>query len=152
MTGRTDAQRTALEQRLEHLSRATPPASLRRRVLSAVDDMLDGPPTTAASGQLGDSSPLTFPAVAAVCCCAVALAAMVTVMAVPAASTPHAAAALTLDERARIAGVSDEMLGSFAADGRAPEPVMRPPRATDGSARRDTLRALDGHRLLQETL
>jgi len=152
MTDHLDAKLAALERQLERESLRTTPPGLRRRVLSAVDDVLRETVPGTDSGWSAESPSLRSPDVVPGTVLATALAAIAAVMAFWATSMPHSGAPLTLDERARIAGVSDEPLGAFVADGRAPEPTVRLSSAADGSERCDTLRALDGHRLLQERL
>jgi len=156
MTDRTDAQRLALEQRLERMSRARPPSSFRRRVLSAVDDMLYGTPHETVpgtkSGWSGGSPSLRSPDLVPGTVFVLAIATAIAVVALSASAISTSPVPLTLDDRVRLTCVGDHVLATLTANARTTDLVLRPRRMDDIPAHRDTLRVLDAHRLLQETL
>ncbi|MGB8854093.1 MAG: hypothetical protein WCC69_11060 [Pirellulales bacterium] len=155
MTDRLDPHLAAIEQRLERASLQTATPDLRRRVLASVADVLhenvhekEKVPATK-SGWLEGGGLLSSPDVVAG---TFFLAATAAVLWLVVGSPPLPFAPLTLEDRARIAGVNHELLGVFLADGDVADPRPRSMRASNAPPHPDTLRVIDGHRLLQETL
>ena len=169
-----------LERRLERLPAAAPAASLRRRVLTAVDDVLMHEPmktekvpatksgAATKSGGFGTPSfpffpdsvagtrfPNLFPwAWVAAVAAGVAVVAACLASAAPVPRGPR----ITLSERLRIAGVADEglresLIAAFAA---APRPAVATATATSfagpavGPAARAAFTVIDARRLLEE--
>jgi hypothetical protein len=163
-----------LERRLERLPAAAPAASLRRRVLTAVDDVLMHEPMktekvpATKSGGFGTPSfpffpdsvagtrfPNLFPwAWVAAVAAGVAVVAACLASAAPVPRGPR----ITLSERLRIAGVADEglresLIAAFAA---APRPAVATATATSfagpavGPAARAAFTVIDARRLLEE--
>ena len=149
MTDRLDPRPAALERRLERASPAVAPAGLRRRILSAIEDSVPG---TESGGDRHVAHPNHLLSVAGTVCFTVVAAAMVAVVIVAMGSAVRSAGRLTLVERARIAGMGDDMIGTLGAESRGANPAVESTRADDNSPLRDTLRVLDGPRLLRETL
>lgn len=149
MTHRLDPTLAAIEQRLERASQPTAPPGLRRRVLAAVADALHekGPATRPA--WFRETGPLSSPGLlAGTFFLSAAAVALWLVM----GSVLQPVAPLTLEQRARIAGVSDETLGAFAVDSHAADPAPRAMRVGDVPAHQGPLRVFDGYRLLEEIL
>ena len=146
---RCDPHLAALERRLELASLPTAVPDLRRRVLSAVDAVLDETAPTISRGWPGESLASSQGGLAFVMSVVAATIALVAFSgpAVTTSSVP-----LSLDDRARIAGVSDEALARLVADGRRADSALRPLPADGVPARPVTLRVLDAQRILQETL
>lgn len=150
MTHRLDPHLAAIERRLERASQPTATPGLRQRVLTAVADVLHEKPPVTPSGWCGESVALFAPDVVAGTFFLAAAAAVA--LWLVAGSVLQPIAPLTFEERARIAGVSDETLGAFAADSAAPDLAPRASRVGDVRARQGMLRVFDGHRLLEEIL
>jgi hypothetical protein len=149
MTHRLDPHLAAIERRLERASQPTAAPGLRQRVLAAVTDALHEKVPATTSGWAREGAVLSSPDVVAGTFFLVAVAAVLWGVV---ASAPLRFAPLTLDERVRIAGVADKMLGEFVRDGHVAEHCLRSTRADDGPAHPAALRAFDGHRLLPESL
>lgn len=151
MTHRLDPQLAAIEQRLERASQPTAAPGLRRRVLEAVADVLhekEKVPATK-SGWFREGGFLSSPDLVAG---TFFLSAAAAVLWLVVGSVPQPVAPLTLDERARIAGVSEEILGALVVDGHVAGSALRSTRADDVHAHPGTLRVFDGHQLLEDIL
>ncbi|MEI6241256.1 MAG: hypothetical protein WCR51_12775 [Planctomycetia bacterium] len=81
-----------------------------------------------------------------------AVAAAIAVVAFSASAISTSPVPLTLDDRVRLTRVGDDVVATLTADTCTTESVLRPSRMDDIPAHRDTLRALDAHRILQEPL
>lgn len=149
MTDRLDPHLAAIERRLERASQPTATPGLRRRVLAAIDDVLHEKVPATTSGWSGGRVALFAPDVVAG---TLFLTAAATVLWLIVASAPLPFGPLTLEERGRLAGVSDETLGAFVADSHAADPASRATRVGNVRARQGMLRVFDGHRLLEEIL
>lgn len=149
MTSRLDPRLAAIERRLESASQPTVAPDLRQRVLAAVADALHEKVPATTSGWAREGAVLLSPDVVAG---TFFLAAVAAVLWGVGASAPRRFAPLTLGERVRIAGVTDEILGEFVSDGHDAEHRLRSTRADDGPAHPAALRVFDGHRLLPESL
>lgn len=147
-----DSRLTALERRLEKASPTAGPPGLRRRVLSAIDDVLrEDVQTTRVGSARHPVRPVSPDAMAgAALVSAVAAAVAAVVVSVAAVSKP--VAPLSLDARARIAGVSDAPLGPLVAERQRANPALRSSQAHGPLAHPGMLRVLDAHHLLEETL
>lgn len=145
-----NSQLAALEQRLQRMS---PPAApeLRRRVLVAVDAAL-GEPVPAMNAGWPSAVRLSCVDVVAGPCLVSALAAVIAIAVFWAGAVSTSTVPLSLDDRARIAGVSGETLAMPVASGRTTDLALQPSSPAAASARPVILRALDTHRILQETL
>lgn len=146
---RFDPQLAALEQRLGRASLPTVPPDLRRRVLSAVDAVLDDTAPATVPGWPSESFPSFQDGLASV---VLTVAAAIALVVLSAATTSTSAVPLSLDARARMAGVRDETLAMPVASGRTTDVALQPSPAADASARPAVLRPLDIHRVLQENL
>lgn len=149
MTRRLDPTLAAIEQRLERASQPTAAPGLRPRVLAAVADALHEKVPATKSGWSGEGAVLFSPDVVAG---TFFMAAAAVVLWLIVASAPLPFAPLTLEERARIAGVSDEAIEAFVADSHAADPALRATRVGDVGAHQGMLRVFDRHRLLEEIL
>ena len=144
-----DPQRVALERRLERASQPTAPTDLRRRVLSTVDAILDESVPTSVSGWPEESLLSSRDGLAFLVS---AIAAMIALVAFSGAAVSTSARPLSLDARARMAGVCGETLALPGAGGRTTDVALQQSPAADASARPAVLRPLDTPRILQETL
>lgn len=152
MTERLDARLAALERHLERVVPTAAPPGLRRRVLSAVEETVDTVPATE-SRWFWQSPSLFSQDLVAGTVFVSAVAAAIAVMAFSASIISNSRAPLTLDERVRLTRVGgDDVLATLTADARTTAPALRPRRIDDIPAPRDTLRALDAQRILQEPL
>jgi hypothetical protein len=154
MTERLDARLAALERRLERASPAAAPPGLRRRVLSAVEETVDTVPATE-SRWFWQSPPLFSRDLVAGTVFVSAVAAAIAVVVFSASIISNSRAPLTLDERVRLTLTrvgGGDVLATLTADARTTTPALRPRRIDDIPAPRDTLRALDAQRILQEPL
>jgi hypothetical protein len=151
MTERLDAHLAALERRLERASPAAAPPGLRRRVLSAVEETVDTVPATESRWFWQSPSLFSRDLVAATVFVS-AVAAAIAVVAFSASAISTSTVPLTLDDRVRLTCVGDHVLATLTADARTTDLVLRPRRMDDIPAPRDTLRALDAQRILQEPL
>lgn len=149
MTDRFDPQRAALERRLEQASQPTAPPDLRRRVLSAVDAVLDETVPTTMPGWPEESIPAVRDGLAFIVS---AIAAVIALVAFSGAAVSNSALPLSLDARARMAGVCGETLAMPGAGRRTTDVALQQSPAADASARPAVLRPLDTPRILQETL
>lgn len=151
MTARSDRQLAAIERRLERASLPPAPSDLRRRVLAAIDTVVHETRPPMCSGWPAESrlSSANMPVGAFV---VAAVAAAIAVVALSGAAVPTPAMPLSLDQRARLAGVSDDTLAMPAAGGRTTHVVLRQSPTADPSAHPVVLRAHDTHRILRETL
>jgi hypothetical protein len=148
MTERLDARLAALERRLERASPMVAPPGLRRRVLSAVKDSVPG----TESGWSGESPCLNSPDSVPGTVFVLAVAAAIAVAAFSASAISNSPAPLTLGERVRLTRVGDDVLVTLTADARTTDPGLRPRWIDDIPTPRDSLRALDAQRILQEPL
>lgn len=146
---RSTSQLAALERRLERALLPTLPSDLRRRVLSAVDAALDDTSRATVPGWSGESLASSRNGLASVM---LAVAAAIALVVLSAATTSTLAVPLSLDDRARIAGVSAAALGPLVAERRGADPALHSPQAHQAPAHPGMLRVLDGHLRLQETL
>lgn len=152
MTERLDARLAALERHLERVAPTAAPPGLRRRVLSAVEETVDTVPATESRWFWQSPSLLSRDLVAGTVFVS-AVAAAIAVVAFSASIISNSRAPLTLDERVRLTRVGDDdVLATLTADARTTAPASRPRRIDDIPAPRDTLRALDAQRILQEPL
>jgi hypothetical protein len=152
MTERLDARLAALERRLERVAPTAAPPGLRRRVLSAVEETVDTVPATESRWFWQSPSLFSRDLVAGTVFVS-AVAAAIAVVAFSASIISNSRAPLTLDERVRLTRVGgDDVLATLTADARTTAPALRPRRIDDIPAPRDTLRALDAQRILQEPL
>jgi len=151
MTERLDARLAALERHLERVAPTAAPPGLRRRVLSAVEETVDTVPATE-SRWFWQSPSLFSQDLVAGTVFVSAVAAAIAVMAFSASIISNSRAPLTLDERVRLTRVGDDVLVTLTADGRTTDPGLLPRRIDDIPTPRDTLRALDAQRILQEPL
>lgn len=152
MTDRLDTNLAALERRLQRASSPTGSSVLRRRVLSAIDGVLREDPSASRSRSPRHPVGPMFPDTLAGTAFLSALATAVAVVALSAAAVPKPAMPLSLDARARIAGVNAESLGPRVVEHRSVGPALRSTRTHEPFAHPGMLRVLDGHDLLQETL
>lgn len=151
MTERPDRQLAALERRLEQASLPKASPSLRRRVVSAIDDVLrEDVPAARPRLPRHPGLPVSPDALAGTALASV-LATIVAAVALSIAAVAEPAAPLTLDARARIAGVGDAALGPLVAERHRASPAVRSSRPHEAPTCPDTLRVLDGRHLLQET-
>lgn len=152
MTERLDARLAALERHLERVAPTAAPPGLRRRVLSAVEETVDTVPATESRWFWQSPSLFSRDLVAGTVFVS-AVAAAIAVVAFSASILSNSRAPLTLDERVRLTRVGgDDVLATLTADARTTAPALRPRRIDDIPAPRDTLRALDAQRILQEPL
>jgi hypothetical protein len=152
MTERLDARLVALERRLERASPTAVPPGLRRRVLFAVEETVDTVPATESRWFWQSPSLFSRDLVAGTVFVS-AVAAAIAVVAFSASIISNSRTPLTLDERVRLTRVrGDDVLATLTADARTTAPALRPRRIDDIPAPRDTLRALDAQRILQEPL
>lgn len=146
---RFDPQLAALERRLERASQPTVPTDLRRRVLSAVDAVLDETAPATVPGWPEESIPAVRDGLVFVVS---AIAAVIALVAFSGAAVSNSALPLSLDARARMAGVCGETLAMPGAGRRTTDVALQQSSAVDASARPAVLRPLDTPRILQETL
>jgi hypothetical protein len=152
MTERLDARLAALQRHLERVAPTAAPPGLRRRVLSAVEETVDTVPATESRWFWQSPSLFSRDLVAGTVFVS-AVATAITVVAFSASIISNSRAPLTLDERVRLTRVGgDDVLATLTADARTTAPALRPRRIDDIPAPRDTLRALDAQRILQEPL
>jgi hypothetical protein len=142
------SQLAALERRLARSSLPTLPPDLRQRVLAAVDAVLDDTASATVPDLSGESFASSRNGLAFVVS---AVAAAIVLMVFSTAITPISAVPLSLDDRARIAGMS-ELIDAMPRAGEHSGDVAFHPTPTTASARPAMLRPLDTPRILQETL
>lgn len=151
MTRRLDPTLAAIEQRLERASQPTAAPGLRPRVLAAVSDVLHEKAPATLSGRPRESLP-SFRGGLFNACVVSAIAAFIAFIVIADTLVLSTALPLSLDARARIAGVRDETLAIPLAGRRTTDVALRQSPAADASTRPVTLRVLDTRRILQETL
>lgn len=156
MTDPLDPRLTAIEQRLERMSRIEPSPALRHRTIMAVDDVLNEKVTATKSGEARQSRTPFYPDLVAgtfiagtFIAAGLALAASVMI----GISAVRHIRPLAFTERMRIASVPDDgSLAATVASLAKPAAAALPLDAQDSPRRSTVVRVIDARRVLEEML
>lgn len=153
MTDPLDPRLTAIERRLERMSRVEPSPALRHRVIAAVDDVLNEKekvPATESGEARQSRAPFYADLVAGTF---IAAGLFVAASVVVSGLSVRGIQPLTLSERMRIASVPDDgSLVATAALSVKPETAALPLDTKESPRRSTAVRVIDARRVLEEML